>query len=72
MSWGAEDKSWLCLAVCGIGQGSPILPRLRSVKNTYGTGCFLLMNSGERPIMSSNNLLTTVAWKIGDTVNYAL
>ena len=43
-----------------------------SVKNTYGTGCFLLMNSGERPIMSSNNLLTTIAWKIGDTVNYAL
>ena len=43
-----------------------------SVKNTDGTGCFLLMNSGEKPIMSSNNLLTTVAWKIGDTVNYAL
>ena len=43
-----------------------------SVKNTYGTGCFLLMNSGERPIMSSNNLLTTVAWKIGDKVSYAL
>ena len=43
-----------------------------SVKNTYGTGCFLLMNSGERPIMSSNNLLTTVAWKIGNKVNYAL
>jgi glycerol kinase len=43
-----------------------------SVKNTYGTGCFLLMNSGEKPIMSSNNLLTTVAWKIGETVNYAL
>ena len=43
-----------------------------SVKNTYGTGCFLLMNSGERPIMSSNNLLTTIAWKIGNTVNYAL
>lgn len=43
-----------------------------AVKNTYGTGCFLLMNSGERPIMSSNNLLTTIAWKIGDTVNYAL
>ena len=43
-----------------------------SVKNTYGTGCFLLMNSGEKPIMSSNNLLTTIAWKIGDTVNYAL
>ena len=43
-----------------------------SVKNTYGTGCFLLMNTGERPILSRNNLLTTVAWKIGDTVNYAL
>lgn len=43
-----------------------------SVKNTYGTGCFLLMNSGPRPIMSSNNLLTTIAWKIGDKVDYAL
>ena len=42
------------------------------VKNTYGTGCFLLMNSGEKPIISKNNLLTTVAWKIGDKVNYAL
>ena len=42
------------------------------VKNTYGTGCFLLMNSGEKPILSQNNLLTTVAWKIGDRVNYAL
>ena len=43
-----------------------------SVKNTYGTGCFLLMNTGDKPILSRNNLLTTVAWKIGDTVNYAL
>ena len=43
-----------------------------SVKNTYGTGCFLLMNTGEKPILSKNNLLTTIAWKIGDTVNYAL
>ena len=43
-----------------------------SVKNTYGTGCFLLMNSGEKPIASKNNLLTTIAWKIGDKVNYAL
>ena len=41
-------------------------------KNTYGTGCFLLMNSGEKPIASKNNLLTTIAWKIGDKVNYAL
>ena len=43
-----------------------------SVKNTYGTGCFLLMNTGSKPILSKNNLLTTVAWKIGDCVNYAL
>ena len=43
-----------------------------SVKNTSGTGCFLLMNSGEKPIASKNNLLTTIAWKIGDKVNYAL
>ena len=43
-----------------------------SVKNTYGTGCFLLMNSGEKPIASKNNLLTTIAWKIGERVTYAL
>ena len=43
-----------------------------SVKNTYGPGCFLLMNSGEKPIMSENQLLTTIAWKIGDKVTYAL
>lgn len=42
------------------------------VKNTYGTGCFLLMNSGDKPIYSKNRLITTIAWKIGDTVNYAL
>ena len=43
-----------------------------AVKNTYGTGCFLLMNTGEKPILSRNNLLTTIAWKIGNKVNYAL
>lgn len=42
------------------------------IKNTYGTGCFLLMNSGEKPILSHNNLLTTIAWKIGNKTNYAL
>ena len=42
------------------------------IKNTYGTGCFLLMNTGDKPIMSKNNLLTTIAWKIGNEVNYAL
>lgn len=42
------------------------------VKNTYGTGCFMLMNIGETPIISSHRLVTTVAWKIGDQVHYAL
>jgi len=42
------------------------------VKNTYGTGCFLVMNTGTKPIESSNNLVTTIAWQIGDQVNYAL
>lgn len=43
-----------------------------AVKNTYGTGCFLLMNLGDKPVLSENRLLTTVAWKIGSKVNYAL
>ncbi|MCM1022074.1 MAG: glycerol kinase GlpK [Muribaculum sp.] len=43
-----------------------------AVKNTYGTGCFLLMNTGQEPIESKNRLLTTVAWQIGDKVTYAL
>lgn len=42
------------------------------VKNTYGTGCFMLMNTGNAPVMSKNNLLTTIAWKIGGEVFYAL
>ena len=41
-------------------------------KNTYGTGCFMLMNTGTKPIISKNGLLTTIAWGIGDTVSYAL
>ncbi|MEY8781894.1 glycerol kinase GlpK [Allomuricauda sp. XS_ASV26] len=42
------------------------------VKNTYGTGCFMLMNIGDKPIVSENNLLTTVAWKINGETTYAL
>ena len=42
------------------------------VKNTYGTGCFLMMNTGDKPIESKNNLVTTIAWQIGDQINYAL
>ena len=43
-----------------------------TVKNTYGTGAFMLMNTGEKAISSSNGLLTTIAWKIGDEVEYAM
>jgi glycerol kinase len=42
------------------------------VKNTYGTGCFMMMNTGNKPITSNNNLLTTIAWKINNRVEYAL
>ena len=42
------------------------------VKNTYGTGCFMLMNTGTKPIPSKNNLLTTVAWRVGNRTEYAL
>jgi glycerol kinase len=41
-------------------------------KNTYGTGCFLLMNTGEKPAVSRNRLLTTVAWQLGGRTSYAL
>lgn len=41
-------------------------------KNTYGTGCFLLMNTGERPVFSQNGLVTTIAWGLDGKVNYAL
>ena len=42
------------------------------VKNTYGTGCFLLMNTGEKPVFSENGLVTTIAWGLDGKVNYAL
>ncbi len=41
-------------------------------KNTYGTGCFMLMNTGERPVFSDNGLVTTIAWGLDGKVNYAL
>lgn len=43
-----------------------------SAKNTYGTGCFLLMNTGPRPVASKCNLLTTIGWQLGDQVTYCL
>jgi len=42
------------------------------VKNTYGTGCFILMNTGDQPVSSKNNLLTTIAWQINGKTKYAL
>src|SRR5205085_352362 len=41
-------------------------------KNTYGTGCFMLQSTGNRAVTSTSRLVTTVAWKIGDTTDYAL
>src|SRR5687768_2267886 len=46
--------------------------KMGMVKNTYGTGCFMLMNIGDKPILSKNNLVTTIAWKINGQVQYAL
>ncbi|WP_075558075.1 glycerol kinase GlpK [Parabacteroides timonensis] len=42
------------------------------MKTTYGTGCFMIVNTGDKPVFSQNNLLTTIAWKLGDRVTYAL
>ena len=42
------------------------------VKNTYGTGCFMLMNTGDKPVTSNNNLLTTIAWQVNGATQYAL
>ena len=66
------------IPVCGIAgdQQSALFGQMcihpGMVKNTYGTGCFMLMNTGDKPVLSKNNLLTTIAWKIGDTTTYAL
>ena len=46
--------------------------KIGMVKNTYGTGCFMLMNTGSKAVESNNNLLTTVGWKIGNDTTYAL
>lgn len=42
------------------------------IKTTYGTGCFMIVNTGKKPVISENHLLTTIAWKIGDDLTYAL
>jgi len=66
------------IPVCGIAgdQQSALFGQMcvqpGMVKNTYGTGCFMLMNTGDKPVDSKNNLLATIAWKIGNEVQYAL
>ena len=66
------------IAICGIAgdQQAALFGQLCTekgmVKNTYGTGCFLLMNTGKTPIISKSNLLTTVAWTIKGETYYAL
>ncbi|WP_372845827.1 glycerol kinase GlpK [Pontiella sp.] len=79
-SYGAVDR-FLCECGCTISgiagdQHAALFGQAcyepGSSKNTYGTGCFLLMNTGAQPVASANQLLTTVAWKLGNTVNYAL
>src|SRR5450759_4135988 len=66
------------IPVAGIGddQQAAILREVciepGMVKNTYGTGCFMVMNTGNKPIVSKSKLLTTVAWKIGEETQYAL
>ena len=42
------------------------------IKTTYGTGCFMILNTGSKPVLSQNNLLTTIAWKLNGKVTYAL
>ncbi|MEJ7737731.1 MAG: glycerol kinase GlpK [Chitinophagaceae bacterium] len=66
------------IPICGIAgdQQSALFGQMCTqqgmVKNTYGTGCFMLMNTGSKAVSSKNNLITTVAWKIHNKVEYAL
>lgn len=66
------------IPICGVAgdQQSALFGQMclqpGMVKNTYGTGCFMLMHTGTSPIRSSNNLVTTIAWKINNEVHYAL
>ena len=58
--------------VTKLYEGKEVGVSLQEAKNTYGTGCFLLMNTGNRPIFSENGLLTTIAWGLDGSVSYAL
>lgn len=71
-----DDKTEIPIAGMAGDQQAALFGQLCTqpgmVKNTYGTGCFMLMNTGEKMIVSNNNLLTTVAWKINGITQYAL
>ena len=60
----AGDQQAALFGQCRFGEGE--------LKNTYGTGAFLLMNTGNSPYMTENGLITTIAWGIGDKITYAL
>lgn len=78
--YGYTEESLIAkqIPVCGIAgdQQAALFGQMcikpGMVKNTYGTGCFMLMNTGDKPVFSKNNLLTTIAWKIGNVTTYAL
>ena len=78
--YGETDDQWLgrTVPIAGIAGDQQAATfgqacfEAGSAKNTYGTGCFLLLNTGNQPVKSENNLLTTVGWQIGDDVTYCL
>ena len=71
-----DDKTEVQIAGIAGDQQAALFGQLCTqpgmIKNTYGTGCFMLMNTGEKMVPSKNNLLTTVAWKINGVTQYAL
>jgi glycerol kinase len=74
----AEDQFQVPIPIAGIAgdQQAATFGQMclaeGSVKNTYGTGCFILCNTGNRPVKSKNNLVTTIAWQINNETTYAL
>jgi len=74
--YGATEQGGIPLAGIAGDQQAALFGQMCTmpgmVKNTYGTGCFMLMNTGDKVVLSSNNLLTTVAWKINNQTMYAL
>jgi glycerol kinase len=78
--YGETDPKWLGAAIPVAGDAGDQQAALfgqacfepGTAKNTYGTGCFMLLNTGTKPVPSEKGLLTTVAWRIGPTTTYAL